>query len=300
MTFYNELPLPFVSIIIPTYHDWNRLQICLDALKNQTYPQSCFEIIIVNNNPSDKPPTTLTMASNFKFLEESLPGSYAARNKALAIAKGSIYAFTDSDCQPEADWLAVAVDFFKSNPQYDRIGGNIQMIIKDEIPTWPEIYEKAFAFQQSEFVKRQGMAATGNMIAKKIVFDAIGVFDQRLMSGGDAEWGIRANNNGFRIAYVDQCIVWHPTRDKLADIIQKTKREAGGHLQLQQRKGLLFVYLSILAGILPPLKSGYKLLKNTELPNKEKTIAFLIRYYLRLITLWEKTLITFGKKAERI
>ena len=27
--------LPFVSVIIPTYYDWKRLQLCINALKNK-------------------------------------------------------------------------------------------------------------------------------------------------------------------------------------------------------------------------------------------------------------------------
>lgn len=31
--------LPFVSVIIPTYYDWKRLQLCINALKKQTYSE---------------------------------------------------------------------------------------------------------------------------------------------------------------------------------------------------------------------------------------------------------------------
>lgn len=48
---------PFVSVIIPTYHDWDRLKKCIEALKIQTYPSDLFEVIIVNNDPADKAPS---------------------------------------------------------------------------------------------------------------------------------------------------------------------------------------------------------------------------------------------------
>jgi glycosyltransferase involved in cell wall biosynthesis len=35
----------FVSVIIPTYKDWPRLKLCLEALGNQNCPQNQFEAI---------------------------------------------------------------------------------------------------------------------------------------------------------------------------------------------------------------------------------------------------------------
>lgn len=40
---------PFVSVIVPVYNDARRLRICLEALENQKYPKSLYEIIVVDN-----------------------------------------------------------------------------------------------------------------------------------------------------------------------------------------------------------------------------------------------------------
>jgi len=95
---------PFVSVIIPTYRDWNRLKLCVNALKNQTYPKNRFEAIVVNNDPADPCPYC-PLPDNFVLTTEGKPGSYAARNAGIKIAKGDILAFTDSDCIPYSDWI---------------------------------------------------------------------------------------------------------------------------------------------------------------------------------------------------
>lgn len=290
----------FVSVIIPTYHDWDRLQLCLNALSKQTYSKEFFEIIVVNNDPEDKPPESLLLPENCQLLEERKPGSYAARNAALKVAKGEVYAFTDSDCQPQEDWLEVAVEVIRSDPNYARVGGRISLITKGDRLTVSEVYEKAFAFSQKEFVENQGMAATANMIAKKQCFDEIGHFDCSLMSGGDAEWGKRADSAGFKIKYVNHCVVWHPTRSRLSELIQKTRREAGGHYLLRKNNNRLAVALGNLAGLLPPVRSLGRVAFNKELSSTEKAIAFCVRYLLRVVSTVERMAIALGKKVERV
>lgn len=293
------MSLPSVSVIIPTYLDWSRLQLCLDLLENQTYPKNIIEIIVVNNKPDSPAPKDLKLPQNCRLLNESKPGSYAARNLGISQAKGEILAFTDSDCQPQSDWIEQAIDFFTNNPECDRIGGNIKMIVHQSNPSWAELYEKAFAFRQEEFVEFQGMAATGNMLSKKRVFDEIGLFNEQLMSGGDSEWGKRASENGFTLRYVKECIVWHPTRSKLAEIKQKAKREAGGHLALRRKSGTLVVIVEILLCVIPPIKSLKKILYREDLSTRDKIIAFTVRYYLRFVSSFEKIKLLLGKSAER-
>jgi cellulose synthase/poly-beta-1,6-N-acetylglucosamine synthase-like glycosyltransferase len=48
----NDLTKPFVSVIIPVYNNLERLKTCLEALEEQTYPRNLYEVIVVNNDPS--------------------------------------------------------------------------------------------------------------------------------------------------------------------------------------------------------------------------------------------------------
>lgn len=289
--------LPFVSVIIPTYHDWVRLQLCLNALEAQTYPQEYFEILVVNNDPEDLAPESLVLPKNCTLLEEAKPGSYAARNKALSIAKGEIYAFTDSDCQPKEDWLDVSVVFLRENPEYDRVGGNIKLFSKNKRPNWYEIYEFIFAFPQKAFVLESGMAATGNMISRKKVFNETGYFDDRLMSGGDGEWGKRADKKGFKIKYLNDCIVYHPTRRSSQEILIKNRRLVGGHLALAKQRGSIAVIKLLIKGFMPPINAAKRAISQSEAKFTHKFIAILMSYYLKLFATIELLRIVVTNKA---
>jgi glycosyltransferase involved in cell wall biosynthesis len=104
----------FVSIIIPTYKDWARLSLCLQALANQTYDSNFFEIIVVNNYTADKVPEDYFIPKNCKIVVEGQPGSYVASNAGIKLSKlARSSAFTDSDCIPDEDWISNAVDCFR-------------------------------------------------------------------------------------------------------------------------------------------------------------------------------------------
>ena len=69
---------PLISVIIPTYHDWQRLRACLNALKLQTLSYDKFEIIVINNDHNDLVPPDIN-GKNLTVLSQPIKGSYAAR-----------------------------------------------------------------------------------------------------------------------------------------------------------------------------------------------------------------------------
>ena len=100
--------LPSVSVIVPTFRDWESLEKTIRAIQKQTYSTRLFEVILVNND-AENMHAEMALPDNFMLVNESKPGSYAARNRGIDLARGDVLAFTDSDCLPEPDWLENAV-----------------------------------------------------------------------------------------------------------------------------------------------------------------------------------------------
>lgn len=217
---------PTVSIIVPVYHDWERLSRCLDALSGQTYPQERFEVVVVNNDPTDTPPSGFSTPDNVRIVEEPAAGSYAARNCGIKDTCGDILGFTDSDCVPKDDWIENAVQVL--NDGADRVAGRIQLFFQGDRLTVAEGYEKVFAFPQEAKVLLSQTCMTANMFAWRNAFRTAGLFDASLRSGGDAEWGWRAAAKGLDIVYRDDVVVQHPARHSATEILRKRRRVMGG------------------------------------------------------------------------
>lgn len=115
---------PRISVILPAYNVGNHLAACLEGLRDQNYPLADFEVILVDNNSTDR---TVEIAQRFdvRVLHETKQGSYAARNSALAHARGGIIAFLDPDCRPHRQWLS-AIEQGMSDPHVQVLLGRRQ------------------------------------------------------------------------------------------------------------------------------------------------------------------------------
>lgn len=94
-----------VSFIIPTLNSEKVLKKCLDSIKNQNYPRSNYEILILDGGSIDK---TLSIATLYKSIIYKNPLKTAEAGKAVGVkkAKGKYLALIDSDnILPDKNWL---------------------------------------------------------------------------------------------------------------------------------------------------------------------------------------------------
>lgn len=207
----NDLTKPFVSVIIPVYNDLERLKTCLEALEEQTYPRNLYEVIVVNNDPSQNIEPHIVNSNNVRVICESHRSSYAARNKGILNAKGAVIAFTDSDCIPKSNWIEKGVTNLLNEPHCGLVAGRIEVFCSDpENPTAIELYEKITAFKQKIYVERSKFGATANLFTFKNIIQKVGCFNDTLLSSGDFEWGNRVFEAGYKQIYADDTCVSHP------------------------------------------------------------------------------------------
>lgn len=94
---------PKVSVVIPAYNEEEYIAICLDALQAQTSVP--LEIIVVDNNSTDKTMAIVKKYAGVQILKEKKQGIVHARNRGFDVAKGEIIARLDAESKPKADWI---------------------------------------------------------------------------------------------------------------------------------------------------------------------------------------------------
>lgn len=222
------------SIIIPTYNDWHRLKKCLTALENQVLASDQYEVIVVNND-TEAIPDDFHIPEGMQLIQEPEPGSYIARNTGVAVAKGDILAFTDSDCIPATNWLTSTKNYFQ-HTNCDLLGGKVEIFKDEDGDRYGFLYERFTAFPQHLNVPL-GRGVTANLFVKKSVFNQLNGFDAKVKSGGDWDFTQRCTDAGFNMIYGEDVLVLHPARN-LSTIFKKYYRvTCGGALNVKRRFG---------------------------------------------------------------
>ncbi len=225
----------FVSVIIPVFNDHERLAICLQTLEEQTYPKERYEVIVVDNGSSVDMTLVVAPFPHAQLIREARVGSYAARNKGLSIAKGTVIAFTDADCIPKPDWIEKGVNCIQSVENCGLVAGHIEIFFRN--PTRPngvELYEYAIALRQKKNLDENNFGATANVFTLRKAIDSVGAFNDQLKSGGDKEWGHRVFFTGYKLIYAPDASVQHPARYTLGQLYNKITRMTGGHYTIKQ------------------------------------------------------------------
>ncbi len=289
---------PFVSVIIPVFRNPAGLSACLAALRAQTHPRDRFEIIVVNNDPSDTSVEETARAAGAAAIGESAPGSYAARNAGVALAAGEILAFTDSDCLPRPDWLEKGVAALVSHPEAGFAAGRIALTFQNEArPALAEDYDRRFlGFPQDVYVRRDHFGATANVFARCAVFDAVGVFNAGLKSYGDYEWGRRAHAAGFAPIYADDAVVEHPARPSFAALASKNRRLLGGEFDLRGTG----TFRELLTGYRTEYRRLRKLIRETRSSGEAPAGMYALISALQAVRAFERTRLFLGGTSGRI
>ncbi len=223
---------PSVSIIVPVYNSKDTIRMCLKSLLNLDYPFDRLEILAVDNNSTDGSKEIIAQFPVTYLLENKVQTSYGARNKGIENASGEILIFTDADCIADPQWLRNLLEGFKER--------NVGCCAGEILPYKPfslvEVYSarKGFISQRITLSKPfLPFPQTANVAYRREVFERIGAFNHRLISGGDADfaWRMQLQTN-LKIEYCPEAIVYHKHRSSLKGLFRQGEKYAIGKQHL--------------------------------------------------------------------
>lgn len=206
------MTIPFISVVIPVCNASATLEECLLPIKRQSYPPDHFEVVIVDNNSTDRS-QEIAKRHTEHFYECKTHGPAAARNVGVTHSRGEIVAFTDADCVADHHWLESIAKVFKDETTAG-IGGLIEPYKVETHPEWLTVQFDLLS-QEREMQERPcspPFPITANAAYRKRVLEEVGPFDEGLLVGEDADMGWRVVWAGGNLCYCPEAKVRHRTR----------------------------------------------------------------------------------------
>ncbi len=190
--------LPFVSIALITFNERTNIAGCLRSLYVLDYPQSRYEVVVVDGGSTDG---TLETLRRFpvSVIIDTRKCRGVARNTAVNNAKGDIVAFIDADCLATSSWLKEHVRIHR-NHSVLVVGGSVLQGGDRSLAT--RIYhETYFAAQLPSVPPRITWdLATCNASFKRATFRDVGLFPE-MDRGEDSLLCWEALRKGYEVVY---------------------------------------------------------------------------------------------------
>ena len=233
--------MPKISIIIPTYNRPGPLTACLESLARLRYPREQFEVIVVDDGGSlDLGPIIdpLRDVINIGLITQENTGPAGARNKGAANAKGEFIAFTDDDCVPQEDWLAIFVQHLQQDPA-KMYGGHTVNLLENNI--YSTASQALIDYLYGYYNSSPGQAhfcASNNMAVAKKLFDDIKGFDSTFPGacGEDRELCDRWLHSGRAMSYIAEAKINHNHNLSFNTFLQQHFNYGTGALRFRQAR----------------------------------------------------------------
>ncbi len=228
---------PFVSVIVCSYNGAKTLAACLESLGKIDYPS--YEVILVDDGSTDDTPGIAARFSGVRYVRQTNHGLSHARNTGAAAARGEVFAYTDSDCMADTDWLNYLIGTLVSGNFAGAGGPNVSPPARD----WVQACVAAAPGGPSHVLLTDVVAEHipgCNMAWYRWAFESVGGFDvEYRKAGDDVDFCWRIQQAGWEIGFSPTAIVWHHRRFTLGAF--RRQQEGYGEAESMLRfKHLIF------------------------------------------------------------
>lgn len=194
--------------MIPTHARETRLAFALEALAAQSLPAADFEVVVVRAAGAEGPLAKAPQGLNVRFLESEERGPVPQRNAGWRAAEAPLVAFVDDDCRAAAGWLQALLGAAEREgaPEAD-------VILQGRTEPDPNELHLLFGLARSiEVTGPTGLYETCNLVYPRRLLERLEGFDPAFTLphwGEDTDLGLRAEEQGAGLVYVDEALAWH-------------------------------------------------------------------------------------------
>ena len=223
---------PLASICIPVYNCEAYIADAVNSALSQTYNN--IEVICVDDGSRDRSAAVLDKFSDrITIIRTENQGAPAARNRALAAAKGEVIQFLDGDNILDVDKIERQLPYLLEG--YDLVFGRKRVLNEDgsleDLSSLPDI-DGGDGFKYCLTYNLPGGRAaidTEAPLHRRHLLDKVGGFRLGVKRGQDKDLAFRLTAAGAKIKYLDD--VFNTYRNHAGERISHIKKDSGFHVR---------------------------------------------------------------------
>lgn len=236
-----------ISVVVPVLNKIEFLRQSLDSIVAAAYKDGDAELIFVDHGSTDGSYELLLDYKRVAAIRQFLGGTIASvRNEGARLARGELLSFIDCDC-------VVPPEYFRALRLVLESSGAAAIGCECDIPTpahWTErTWHALHALDTDGFCHYLNSA---NFSVRRVVFEEVGGFDERLVAGEDTDICRRIREAGHRIFEARSLSVVHLANPKSVHAFFRKQKWHGssvlsGTPSLLRSKATLMVFAHLAA-----------------------------------------------------
>ena len=204
-----------VSVAIPCYNGADYIAQTIRSVLAQTQPPD--QVLVIDDGSTDESAAIIRRYPVELVSHARNRGLSAARNTAIAHAKGDVLVVVDVDAFADADLLQVLLSGYTDNPRMAGVGGQgIESNIHSLADRWRRVHASQSHGRRAKDVPfLYGLC----MSFRVSVLRQIGGFRERFRTNAeDVDMGLRLTAAGYTLRYLPAARVFHQRRDDIASL----------------------------------------------------------------------------------
>jgi len=225
---------PFLSVVIPSRNEARSLGRCLASVIASDYPEDRLEVLVVDGASTDGTRDVIShwarSHARIRIVDNPRGTTPAALNRGIAAACGEVIARLDAHAALTPTYLSRAVEYLETSGA-QQVGGVIETRAQRDGP-WAGAVIAAlthpFGVGGSRFRTHRPEPGEEPRWAdtvfcgcwRRVVFERIGGFNERLERGQDMEFNQRLRRSGGRILVAPELVVVYYARAELGPFLK--------------------------------------------------------------------------------
>ena len=242
-----------VSVVMTCHNEERTIEQAVRSVEAQTAFDAVLEIIVVDDGSRDGSRVVLEQLAGeiekLRIVETPGLGQSGARNRALREAKGELIAILDGDDFWTPEKLERQLPAFARSAEIGLVYGDFVYFSRDDAADGRVItvrrFHPASPNHLRDYFVHDGPIMPSTVVIRRSVFDEVGLFDESLRIGEDAEFYLRVAET-WRFCHMPGAFTFkrrHPAQLswRLADFLPSaaavTQRLASDHPELRSLAG---------------------------------------------------------------